>query len=835
MTAAWNRCLHVPRLPWVLGLILVAATSHSVYGQEAKPADPAARARRQQSLIQLLSALPPSAHWNEWLQRSGELPPDFASMRRDIDLPDPLIAVEGDSRQPITTAADWQKHRAALRKHFEHWVTGRLPPPPGNVASEVLGQTQEGDVRVQRVGLRFGPEQRGTLNLQLLIPPGQGPFPVFISTLGNRSWAEVAVRRGYLGCLVAASDRQDDTEAFALLYPDFDFTCLARRAWGISRAIDYLVTLPLVRKDQLTLSDHSRGGKMATWAAAFDDRLTAVVGSSSVTGGSLPWRYCTDRYANETIEQITRNYPHWFHPRLRFFVGRENQLPIDMHQLVALIAPRAYMTTLGINESEVNPWGEERGYLAARRVYELLKVPDRLALRFRPGIHAPAAADLEAYFDWFDTMLGRRRFPLPDDLLYDYSFARWQKRSGDVLDPQKHPVRSLGDLLHDEEGRDIRQPLQWLEKRKQVRERLLAAMGEAPPRVRLPGAKNLTSSPPGSGPTRGSYVERIIGRPTATTEIDRTTLPFSSSLSGELFYRRGLPTGAKLPVVILLHPYAHARGYSLLPIVPTSSGTSAYQRGTFPLPDNGYLGTDFKVGTLVNEGFAVFAFDQIGFGSRIGEAKQFYERHPRWSLLGRMVADVHAAVDALTDNERVDARRIYVMGYSLGGTVALHAAALDDRIAGVAAISGFTPLRLENAEQGTGKLKDLAEIHGLLPRLGFFVNEPRRTPWDYHEVLGLIAPRPCLVVAPQHDQDANFTHVRTCVDEVRKLYELLQPEEKTRGGFEPDWSGQWRASVSSARRLRRLELYAPHEFNQLSNRQLVVAHHWLRLQLQAER
>jgi hypothetical protein len=48
--------------------------------------------------------------------------------------------------------------------------------------------------------------------------------------------------------------------------------------------------LPIVINDQITLSDHSRGGKMATWAAAFDERLSAVVGSSSVTGGSVPWR-----------------------------------------------------------------------------------------------------------------------------------------------------------------------------------------------------------------------------------------------------------------------------------------------------------------------------------------------------------------------------------------------------------------------------------------------------------------------------------------------------------------------------------------------------------------
>ena len=136
--------------------------------------------------------------------------------------------------------------------------------------------------------LSFGPELKGKLHLQLLIPPGAGPFPVFMTTSVERCWVEIALRRGYIGCIVAASDGNDDTEFFAPLYPDYDFTCLARRAWGISRAIDYLITLPVVDKAKIIFTDHSRGGKMATWAGAFEERLAAVVGSTPVSGGASP-------------------------------------------------------------------------------------------------------------------------------------------------------------------------------------------------------------------------------------------------------------------------------------------------------------------------------------------------------------------------------------------------------------------------------------------------------------------------------------------------------------------------------------------------------------------
>ncbi|MGE3805343.1 MAG: dienelactone hydrolase family protein [Gemmataceae bacterium] len=796
----------------IIGIALLLSVAGGAFAQEV------AAARRRAYLTQLQAALPASPHWNAWLARTGELPPDFSALTASADLPDPLVEHETRERQPIASKEAWQQRRAKLKQLLQHYVTGTFPPAPANLKGEVLKELKEGQVTLREVLLRFGPNEAGRLHLTLLIPASKGPLPVFIGT--NRSWAGLAVERGYLACLVAASDRQDDTEEFARLYPDHDFTCLARRAWGVSRAIDYLHTLPEVNKEQIVLSDHSRGGKMATWAAAFDDRLTAVVGSSSVTGGSLPWRYATDRYANETLEQITRNYPHWFHPRLRFFAGRENQLPVDMHELVALIAPRAYMITLGTHESEVNPWGEERSFLAARRVYELLGARDRLALRFRPGLHTPAQGDLEAYFDWFDAMLGRKPGKSPDRLLFDYSFAGWQKQSGITIDAQQYPERGLDDLPADRAA--------WNRQRVQVRSRILDMLGKPPARPKSTASKGLGSSPPGSRPAPRDYVERIIGRPVATQDVDCAALSFAG-VNGLLYYPRGTPASRKLPVVILLHPNAHARGYSLLPLTPDSAGRSAYLRGTFPLDDGGFMGTDFKIGTLAQAGFAVFAFDMVGFGTRLDEAKDFYRRHPDWSLLGKMVDDVSAAVDMLAQNDRLDPDRIHVMGYALGATVALHAAALDERLAGACALSGFTPLRLETAAKGTHHLQELSELHGLAPRLGFFRDEPRRLPFDYHEVLSLIAPRPVLVVAPKLDQTATHADVKLCVGQARKIYELMDPEEPQRVVFDPTWSGQWRDPGKHAARLRRLELYAPDEFDLLAPRTLSGANYWARV------
>ncbi len=776
--------------------------------------------RRKAFLTQLLATLPQDPAWNEWLQRTGELPPDFDSLPTLMDLPDPLLLEEDGKPVRITTRPQWERKRAYLRQMFQHYVTGRFPPSPGNVEAAILRETKDGGIIIRDVLLTFGPGRQARLNVQLFVPPGPGPFPVFITCTGKRSWVEIGLRRGYMGAIVAASDGADDTELFAPLYPDYDFTCLARRAWGVSRAIDYLTSLPMVDKARLVFTDHSRGGKMATWAGAFEERLAAVIGSSPVSGGAIPWRYCADRYANETLEMSLHNYPHWFHPRLRFFVGRENKLPVDMHEMVALIAPRGYLLTLGVNEGEVNAWGEERGFLAARRVYEFLGAKDRIALRFRPGTHRTPGSNIEDYFDWYDTALGRKRFLLPDAFLWDYSFEKWKSLAREFVDPASYPGAPPPIFPTPN--------IDWNKQRQELQRRLLWALGDSPPHIKALGRSRLASSLPGAAPSGAlGYADHILNRPRPTAEVDRATLPFTDdrNLLGELYYRRGGRPDAKMPVVIWLHPYSYSKGYSDLPILPESAGAAAYIGASYPLQAQGYLGTDFKVKPLVLEGFGVFAYDMIGFGSRIPEVRRFYDRYPRWSLMGKMVDDVRSAVDVLSDCDRIDSRRIYVMGYSLGATVGLLAAALDDRIAGAVSISGFTPLR---TEKGTGSLDNLAFIHGLMPRLGFFKGSQSRLPWDFDEALALIAPRPLMVVAPQFDQEATLEDVKRGVEEARRVYEFLSPDQRSALPYDYAWSGIWRAGVARNLRLRNLELYTPPDYNRFSNPMQSVTYHWMR-------
>jgi pimeloyl-ACP methyl ester carboxylesterase len=523
-----------------------------------------------------------------------------------------------------------------------------------------------------------------------------------------------------------------------------------RWGWAASRAIDYLYTLSSVNRDQIALTGLSRNGKMALWAAAYDDRIKAVVPISGGTGGEDPFRYTADKYNVETVERITSVFVHWLHPRLRLFTGWESKMPVDQNSLMALIAPRGLMITSSITETDGNPWGIEQAYLSARKAYEFLGAGDKIALDLRFGLHSPAARDVERYLDFFDYVFGRGGIRPENRLVYDYTFSKWTGQSGEMIDPLSYPVKGTGDLLEDNGGGVIRNISGWEGKLPGIRERINWAMGVEPPSV-------------GPGP-QSDYLQEAIGLPRVRPEIKSQPLLF-----GYLYYPSAYPGEVKadrLPVVIYLHGYAYSTG-----IANTGNIISGF----------------------VNSGYAVFTYDQIGFGTRsVDESRLFYDRFPHWSKLGRMVADVRWAVDALSEISFLDPGRIYAAGYSLGGMVGLYSAALDSRIAGMISVCGFTPMRTNTPGKTAEGIYEYSHLHGLLPRLGFFAGNESRIPYDFHEILSAIAPRPLLIVAPTWDQYASFSDIGKCIDEVKKVYGLYKAKEK-------------------------VELFAPDDYNRFSN------------------
>ncbi len=679
--------------------------------------------------------------WENWLKRTGELPPDFDALPSTPFLVDPLEGVQ--------TPEQWKQKRRQIRAQYEQWVFGKLPPQPDNLRSVITGTETDGKLTIRNVRLEFGPDHRGTLRVQVIIPPGKGPFPVFLTDHPRTyPWVAPAVRRGYIGCIYYATDPNygpaDDSDKFINVYPEYDFSCLARWAWAGMRAVDYLLTLPEVDKEKIGVTGHSRNGKQALLAAAFDDRIAAVIASSGNTGECDPWRYTTDMFENESIEQITGVFPHWFHPRLRFFAGREHKLPVDQHALMALVAPRGLMMYSAYAEHEGNPFGFEQAFPAVQKVYRFLGHEDRVWLNLRDGEHPTTAEDMEIFCDFLDTVFGRRTYPRREIWVNGYTFERWKKLSGEAIDPSKFPSTGHRDLA-----------AHWSEDtKKSILQRLNWALGDEPAGVRFPARTTLKT---GEVMTDGGWIAMQLGRPFKNPSMGAVGLAYGDDLKADFYFpvdADGTPQGNKWPVVIWLHPYSYTNGYS---------------RDTQP-----------TFVSLTQRGFAVLAFDQIGFGTRVRDARYFYQRYPKWSLLGKMVTDTRAALDAVAALEVVDASRIYLVGYALGAKVGLLTAALDDRVKGVAAVCGVDPLRLSTREKGTEGVKHYSHLHGLLPRLGFFVGQEGRLPFDFDEILAANAPRPTLVVAPTLDRYAPLHDVQLEVEEAKKVYALLGHEDALR-------------------------------------------------------
>ena len=697
--------------------------------------------------------------WLDWVERTGALPPDFGAVPSIPLLPDPLIMDEGGENMPIETLSQWQEQRKWIKQQVKQIFSGTFPEPPETLTAHVLEEREEDGVKIEMIELRFGEDERARLRLELFTPPGEGPFPVFMTQWNHRGWAQIAVRRGYMGLVYAGADARDDTRDYLALYPDYDWSTLMTRAWGAHRAVDYLYTLDHVDRSKIAITGHSRNGKQSLFAAAFDDRITAVITSSGGTGGEFPYRYTDDRHSNESIDFLVSRRTHWLHPRIRFYLGREHKMPIDQNSLMALIAPNALMLSSSIREGGGgDAWAVEHMYRSLEGIYDFLGHPERLGIRFRDGGHGAESRDIESYMDWLDVQFGRTTtIPWENKLYYDYSFEHWKELSGESVDPQNFAAISPGrSLLAGDNGVRIRNVSGWESKKDSIREKINWVMGEEPPGISASPIRGLSN--------RQDYVNSFLSRPQVSNGRVRHIAPYNALgdyLYADMYYPTDengeMMTGenGKLPVVIYLHKYSNT-GYD------SQSDTG--------------LSSLFE--DILSRGMAVLAMDLIGFGQRIEDGTYFYQRHPHWSKLGKMVSDTQAAIDALETLEFVESEKIFLTGYSLGGTVSLFTAAIDDRVAGTAVASAFTPLR--GVSEDVEGVKAYSHLYGLLPRLGFFAGMEERLPVDFPEIISSIAPRPLFVIAPELDRHADNERVKESMEKVRSVYELYRAGEEFR-------------------------------------------------------
>jgi hypothetical protein len=385
----------------------------------------------------------------------------------------------------VATGEMWMKERRPeLIRLFQHYMYGQLPPKlavSGNV-ERVDAAAFGGKATLSEVALTFSPKGAPPIHLMLVVPTKrERPAPVVLALnyFGNHtlihdknvrlpdnwmpergvgvvknratedsrgSWADVwpiedVIDRGYALATFYNGDIDPDTPELRGLQKFFrhpnpadDCGTIGAWAWGLQRAVDYLVTAPGIDPRRIVVTGHSRTGKAALLAAAFDERIAVAIPHQAGCGGSAPSRaeIAIGKSNNtldtpqtkppETVANINDKFPHWFNARFKEFNTQPGRLPFDQHCLVALCAPRPVLFTNGRADTWINPAGQFEVMRAAAPVYRLLRAGDFtaeelppdgrlndgvLGYYLRPGGHSLLREDWKVFLDFADKHLGR--------------------------------------------------------------------------------------------------------------------------------------------------------------------------------------------------------------------------------------------------------------------------------------------------------------------------------------------------------------------------------------------------------------------------------------------
>lgn len=360
----------------------------------------------------------------------------------------PEILKDEDGKE-ISAKADYEERRLDLLDLYEENMYGKTPVGGFETSFEVVesGDALDGKALRQQVKIIVTTE-KGSCDAMLLVylPKSDKPCGVFVgenfggntmiwtdgeilpsATQENAEHAsadstdlwpvEDIVERGYGVATMCysdwgADDKDTYRERLLCLFDDDDTTAFSAWAFGISRAIDYLSTLEEVDETAIASVGHSRLARVSLWAGACDERISLV--TASCGGGSM---------RSDVSGRIMDdgNSTHWFSKAYFTYEDRDEEFPVDMNVLYALIAPRHLYVSMGSSDLAADPFSMVDMLQDAKRVwkdvygmgviddfsyYDLPRgeaaTSEGIGLHVHQGGHKMNAGDWEKYLDYTD-------------------------------------------------------------------------------------------------------------------------------------------------------------------------------------------------------------------------------------------------------------------------------------------------------------------------------------------------------------------------------------------------------------------------------------------------
>lgn len=373
---------------------------------------------------------------NDNFQLPGILPID--KLPEIATLPDPFAWADGSGRS--TDFKDWKRHRFEIAHQLQHYELGMKPVTPRDSIEAILNNDT----------LRVIVHENGEvllLTAPIKYSEGNGPFPAIIG-IGRSTGAlpEQLFDKRKIAQItfdftqVMSHTQKRGNEPINRLYPEqTEMGSYCAWSWGISRLIDGLEKVEKKSRidlSHLAISGCSFAGKMALFAGAFDERIALTIAQEPGGGGVNAWRVSETL---ENVETLGRTNYAWFLESMRQFAGKNvNRLPIDYHELAALIAPRALLV-LGNTDYE---WlAEESNYVscqAARMVWKAFGIEDRMGFSIQGGhmhcmLPKSQYPEVEAFIDKF--LLGKTdvdTFVTKADMFEDMDYLKWMPWANEI-------------------------------------------------------------------------------------------------------------------------------------------------------------------------------------------------------------------------------------------------------------------------------------------------------------------------------------------------------------------------------------------------------------------